>query len=62
MTVAQLVTCGGPFIAAQRHDPDNVVGSQFWSDRDTPPVVALGTHGGKIYAGDLTGSVYSFMP
>jgi glucose/arabinose dehydrogenase len=26
------------------------------------PVVALGTHGGKIYAGDLTGSVYSFTP
>jgi hypothetical protein len=26
------------------------------------PVVALGTHGGKIYAGDLTGSVYSFAP
>ena len=26
------------------------------------PVVALGSHGGKIYAGDLTGSVYSFKP
>jgi glucose/arabinose dehydrogenase len=26
------------------------------------PVVALGSHGGKIYAGDLTGSVYSFTP
>jgi glucose/arabinose dehydrogenase len=26
------------------------------------PVVALATHGGKIYAGDLTGSVYSFTP
>jgi hypothetical protein len=26
------------------------------------PVVALGAHGGKIYAGDLTGSVYSFTP
>jgi len=26
------------------------------------PVVALGTHGGKIYAGDLTGSIYSFTP
>jgi len=26
------------------------------------PVVALGTHGGRIYAGDLTGSVYSFTP
>jgi hypothetical protein len=24
------------------------------------PVVALGSHGGKVYAGDLTGSVYSF--
>ena len=26
------------------------------------PVVALGAHGGKIYAGDLTGSIYSFTP
>jgi hypothetical protein len=26
------------------------------------PVVALGSHGGKIYAGDLTGSIYSFTP
>jgi glucose/arabinose dehydrogenase len=26
------------------------------------PVVALGTHAGLIYAGDLTGSVYSFRP
>jgi glucose/arabinose dehydrogenase len=26
------------------------------------PVVALGSHGGKVYAGDLTGSVYSFNP
>jgi hypothetical protein len=26
------------------------------------PVVALGAHGGKIYAGDVTGSVYSFTP
>ena len=26
------------------------------------PVVALAAHGGKIYAGDLTGSVYSFTP
>lgn len=26
------------------------------------PVVALGAHGGKIYAGDLTGSVYSYTP
>lgn len=26
------------------------------------PVVALATHGGKVYAGDLTGSVYSFTP
>jgi len=26
------------------------------------PVVALGANGGKIYAGDLTGSVYSFTP
>ncbi len=26
------------------------------------PVVALGSHGGKLYAGDLTGSVYSFTP
>jgi glucose/arabinose dehydrogenase len=24
------------------------------------PVVALGSHGGKVYAGDLTGSIYSF--
>jgi hypothetical protein len=26
------------------------------------PVVALGAHGGRIYVGDLTGSVYSFRP
>jgi hypothetical protein len=26
------------------------------------PVVALGAHGGKLYAGDLTGSIYSFTP
>jgi glucose/arabinose dehydrogenase len=26
------------------------------------PVVALGAHGGKVYVGDLTGSVYSFRP
>jgi glucose/arabinose dehydrogenase len=26
------------------------------------PVVALATHGGMVYAGDLTGSVYSFKP
>jgi glucose/arabinose dehydrogenase len=26
------------------------------------PVVALGEHGGRIYAGDLTGTVYSFVP
>jgi hypothetical protein len=26
------------------------------------PVVALGAHGGRIWAGDLTGSVYSFVP
>ncbi len=26
------------------------------------PVVALGSHNGKIFAGDLTGSVYSFTP
>ena len=26
------------------------------------PVVALGSHAGKIYAGDLTGSIYSFTP
>jgi glucose/arabinose dehydrogenase len=26
------------------------------------PVVALGQHGGRIYAGDLTGTVYSFLP
>jgi len=26
------------------------------------PVVALGAHDGKIYAGDLTGSIYSFTP
>jgi hypothetical protein len=26
------------------------------------PVVALATHGGLVYAGDLTGSVYSFKP
>jgi glucose/arabinose dehydrogenase len=26
------------------------------------PVVALATHGGKVYVGDLTGSVYSFTP
>jgi hypothetical protein len=26
------------------------------------PVVALGSHGGKVYAGDLTGSIYSFSP
>jgi len=26
------------------------------------PVVALGTHSGKIYAADVTGSVYSFTP
>ncbi len=26
------------------------------------PVVALGEHGGRIYAGDLTGTVYSFAP
>jgi glucose/arabinose dehydrogenase len=26
------------------------------------PVVALGAHGGRIYAADLTGSVYSFTP
>jgi hypothetical protein len=25
-------------------------------------VLALGTHGGKVYVGDLTGSVYSFTP
>jgi glucose/arabinose dehydrogenase len=26
------------------------------------PVVAIGTHGGRIYVGDLTGTVYSFRP
>jgi glucose/arabinose dehydrogenase len=26
------------------------------------PVVALAAHGGKVYVGDLTGSVYSFTP
>jgi glucose/arabinose dehydrogenase len=26
------------------------------------PVVALGAHGGKIYVGDVTGSIYSFTP
>jgi len=26
------------------------------------PVVALGQHGGRVYAGDLTGTVYSFVP
>ena len=26
------------------------------------PVVALAAHGGKVYAGDLTGSIYSFTP
>ena len=26
------------------------------------PVVALGAHGGRVYVGDLTGSVYSFRP
>ncbi|MBA3844543.1 MAG: hypothetical protein H0X39_18330 [Actinobacteria bacterium] len=26
------------------------------------PVVALAAHGGKLYAGDLTGSIYSFTP
>jgi glucose/arabinose dehydrogenase len=26
------------------------------------PVVALGVHGGRIWAGDLTGSIYSFVP
>lgn len=26
------------------------------------PVVALGSHNGKVYAGDLTGAVYSFTP
>jgi glucose/arabinose dehydrogenase len=26
------------------------------------PLVALGAHDGKIYAGDLTGSIYSFAP
>jgi hypothetical protein len=26
------------------------------------PVVALAAHGGKVYAGDLTGSVYSLTP
>jgi hypothetical protein len=26
------------------------------------PVVALGRHGGRIYAGDLTGTIYSFVP
>jgi hypothetical protein len=26
------------------------------------PVVALGVQGGKVYAGDLTGSIYSFRP
>jgi hypothetical protein len=26
------------------------------------PVVALGEHGGRIYVGDLTGTVYSFVP
>ncbi len=26
------------------------------------PVVALATHGGKVYVGDLTGTVYSFRP
>jgi hypothetical protein len=26
------------------------------------PVVALGSQGGKLYAGDLTGSIYSFSP
>jgi glucose/arabinose dehydrogenase len=26
------------------------------------PIVALGSHGGKVYAGDLTGSIYSFSP
>jgi glucose/arabinose dehydrogenase len=26
------------------------------------PVVALGAHGGRIWAGDLTGSIYSYLP
>jgi hypothetical protein len=26
------------------------------------PVVALAAHGGKVYVGDLTGSIYSFTP
>jgi glucose/arabinose dehydrogenase len=26
------------------------------------PVVALGVHGGRVYVGDLTGTVYSFVP
>jgi glucose/arabinose dehydrogenase len=26
------------------------------------PVVALGSHNGKVFAGDLTGSIYSFTP
>ncbi len=26
------------------------------------PVVALAAYGGKVYLGDLTGSIYSFTP
>jgi hypothetical protein len=26
------------------------------------PVLALGSHAGKVYAGDLTGAIYSFTP
>jgi hypothetical protein len=45
---------GGVYILGGKHAPV-LVGF-------VAPVVALGTHGGKIYAGDLTGSVYSFTP
>jgi len=46
-----------------------IVSMPLSGGRDAPalvglvaPIVALGSHGGKLYAGDLTGSVYSFTP